>query len=210
MKPKTEKSLRSANALGLTGNVLFGLILALYVTLNFLMMVCDGGAVYINAELENDLLFYGLYLGCLNLFPILCVGLMFVIYNAFCKSHKSAHLVSSAVLGFASALVYIITYIPLSSFYNIYYARDCTDTLCPSADRAYAISFSTPYRIFVIFVLQFMLFMCFVQIAFVSYCKSVEKGTNRTQIMLGYERFRIVPVVVCLVGVISFVYDIIV
>lgn len=210
MKPKTEKSLRSANALGLVGNILFGLILALYVTLNFLMMVCDGRAVYINAELENDLLFYGLYLGCLNLFPILCVGLMFVIYNAFCKSHKAAHLVSSAVLGFASALVYIITYIPLSTFYNTYYARDCTDTLCPSAVRAYAISFSTPYRIFVIFVLLFMLFMCFVQIAFVSYCKSVEKGTNRTQIMLGYERFRIVPVVVWLVGVISFVYDIIV
>ena len=56
MKPKTEKSLRTANALGLVGNILFGLILALYVTLNFLMMVCDGGAVYINAELENDLL----------------------------------------------------------------------------------------------------------------------------------------------------------
>lgn len=83
MKPKTDKSLRTANALGLVGNILFGLILALYVTLNFLMMVCDGGAVYINAELENDLLFYGLYLGCLNLFPILCIGLMFVIYNAF-------------------------------------------------------------------------------------------------------------------------------
>ena len=210
MKPKTEKSLRTANALGLVGNILFGLILALYVTLNFLTMVCDGGAVYINAELENDLLFYGLYLGCLNLFPILCVGLMFLIYNSFCKSHKTAHLVSSAVLGFASALVYIITYIPLSSFYNTYYARDYTDALYPSADRAYALSFSTSYRIFVIFVLLFMLFMCFVQIAFVSYCKSVEKGTNRTQIMLGYERFRIVPAVVWLVGAISFVYGIIV
>lgn len=210
MKPKTEKSLRTANALGLVGNILFALILALYVTLNFLMMVCDGGAVYINAELENDLLFYGLYLGCLNLFPILCVGLMFVIYNAFCKSHKTAHLVSSSVLGFASALAYIITYIPLSSFYNTYYARDYTDALYPSADRAYGLSFSASYRIFVIFVLLFMLFMCFVQIAFVSYYKSVEKGANRTQIMLGYERFRIVPAVVWLVGTISFVYGIIV
>lgn len=175
------KMRKSQDTLGLLGVIAMGVLLLLFMLSDAVLILGNSVALYE----DNSVLFNAysvLYYFLIDFYPILLIGDMFVVYNSFCKSYNTKHLFASTVLGFASASVYALSFIPLSILDSPLIARN-----------AYASDVDDFFGWFNITMLVLMLvivFICYVQIALLIYFSKVRKRINYTQIMHRYENFR--------------------
>lgn len=175
------KMRKSQDTLGLLGVIVMGVLLLLFMLSDAVLILGNSVALYG----DNSVLFNAysvLYYFLIDFYPILLIGDMFVVYNSFCKSYNTKHLIASTVLGFVSASVYAISFIPLSildspSIARNAYASDVDD-------------FFGWFNITMLVLVLVIVFICYVQIALLIYFSKVRKRTNYTQIMHRYENFR--------------------
>lgn len=172
---------KSQDTLGLLGVITMGVLLLLFMLSGAVLILCDSVALYGNySGFFNP--YSVLYYFLIDFYPILLIGDMFVVYNLFCKSYNTKHLIASTVLGFASASVYALSFIPLSILDS------------PSIARNASVSdiddFFGWFNITMLVLVLVIVFICYVQIALLIYFSKVRKRINYTQIMHRYENFR--------------------
>lgn len=171
------KMRKSQNTWGLLGVIAMGVLLLFFMLFGAVLILCNSVALYGNySGLFNA--YSVLYYFLIDFYPILLMGDMFVVYNSFCKSYNTKHLVASTVLGLVSASVYAISFIPLSILDSPLIARD----VCALDSENYFGWFNITMLVIV--------FTCYVQIAFLLYFNKVRKRINYTQVMHRYEHFR--------------------
>lgn len=175
------KMRKSQNTLGLLGVIVMGVLLLLFMLSGAVLIICNSVALYgSNSGFFNP--YSVLYYFLIDFYPILLIGDMFVVYNSFCKSYNTKHLIASTVLGFVSASVYAISFIPLSILDSPLIARD----VCALDSENYFGWFNITMLVLMLVIV----FICYVQIAFLLYFSKVRKRINYTQIMHRYEHFR--------------------
>ena len=175
------KMRKSQDTLGLLGVIAMGVLLLLFMLFYAVLILGNSVALYE----DNSVLFNAysvLYYFLIDFYPILLIGDMFVVYNSFCKSYNTKHLIASTVLGFASASVYALSFIPLSILDSPSIARNASVT---DVD-----DFFGWFNITMLVLVLIIVFICFVQIALLIYFSKVRKRINYTQIMHRYENFR--------------------
>lgn len=172
---------KSQDTLGLLGVITMGVLLLLFMLSDAVLILGNSVALYG----DNSVLFNAysvLYYFLIDFYPILLIGDMFVVYNSFCKSYNTKHLIASTVLGFASASVYALSFIPLSMLDSPSIARNAS---------AFDVDdFFSWFNITMLVLVLVIVFTCYVQIAFLLYFNKVRKRINYTQIMHRYENFR--------------------
>lgn len=190
------KMRKSQDTLGLLGVIVMGVLLLLFMLSDAVLILGNSVALYE----DNSVLFNAysvLYYFLIDFYPILLIGDMFVVYNSFCKSYNTKHLIASTVLGFASASVYALSFIPLSILDS------------PSIARNASVSdiddFFGWFNITMLVLMLVIVFICYVQIAFLLYFNKVRKRINYTQIMHRYEHFRFVMLAVFVLYLAMFV-----
>lgn len=190
------KMRKSQDTLGLLGVIAMGVLLLLFMLSDAVLILGNGVALYG----DNSVLFNAysvLYYFLIDFYPILLIGDIFVVYNSFCKSYNTKHLIASTVLGFASASVYALSFIPLSILDS------------PSIARNASVSdiddFFDWFNITMLVLMLVIVFICYVQIAFLLYFNKVRKRINYTQIMHRYEHFRFVMLAVFVLYLAMFV-----
>lgn len=175
------KMRKRQNTLGLLGVIVMGVLLLLFMLSGAVLIICNSVALYgSNSGFFNP--YSVLYYFLIDFYPILLIGDMFVVYNSFCKSYNTKHLIASTVLGFVSASVYAISFIPLSILDSPLIARD----VCALDSENYIGWFNITMLVLTLVII----FTCYVQIAFLLYFSKVRKRINYTQIMHRYEHFR--------------------
>lgn len=175
------KMRKSQDTLGLLGVIAMGVLLLLFMLSDAVLILGNSVALYE----ENSVLFNAysvLYYFLIDFYPILLIGDMFVVYNSFCKSYNAKHLFASTVLGFASASVYALSFIPLSILDSPAIARN--------ASVSDIDDFFSWFNITMLVLVLVIVFICYVQIALLIYFSKVRKRINYTQIMHRYENFR--------------------
>lgn len=175
------KMRKSQDTLGLLGVIAMGVLLLLFMLSDAVLILGNGVALYG----DNSVLFNAysvLYYFLIDFYPILLIGDMFVVYNSFCKSYNTKHLFTSTVLGFASASVYALSFIPLSILDSPAIARN--------ASVSDIDDFFSWFNITMLVLALVIVFICYVQIALLIYFSKVRKRINYTQIMHRYENFR--------------------
>lgn len=175
------KMRKSQDTLGLLGVIAMGVLLLLFMLSDAVLILGNSVALYG----DNSVLFNAysvLYYFLIDFYPILLIGDMFVVYNSFCKSYNTKHLIASTVLGFASASVYALSFIPLSILDSPSIARNAS-----SLDSENYFSW---FNITMLVLMLVIVFICYVQIALLIYFNKVRKRTNYTQVMHRYENFR--------------------
>lgn len=175
------KMRKSQDTLGLLGVIAMGVLLLLFMLSDAVLILGNSVALYG----DNSVLFNAysvLYYFLIDFYPILLIGDMFVVYNSFCKSYNTKHLIASTVLGFASASVYALSFIPLSILDSPAIARN--------ASVSDVNDFFGWFNIMMLVLVLVIVFTCYVQIAFLLYFNKVRKRINYTQIMHRYENFR--------------------
>lgn len=175
------KMRKSQNTLGLLGVIVMGVLLLLFMLSGAVLILCNSVALYgSNSGFFNP--YSVLYYFLIDFYPILLIGDMFVVYNSFCKSYNTKHLIASTVLGFASASVYALSFIPLSILDSPAIARNAS---------AFDVDdFFSWFNITMLVLVLVIVFICYVQIALLIYFNKVRKRINYTQIMHRYEHFR--------------------
>ena len=169
------------NTLGLLGVIVMGVLLLLFMLSGAVLIICNSVALYgSNSGFFNP--YSVLYYFLIDFYPILLIGDMFVVYNSFCKSYNTKHLIASTVLGFVSASVYAISFIPLSILDSPLIARD----VCALDSENYFGWFNITILVLTLVII----FTCYVQIAFLLYFNKVRKRINYTKVMHRYENFR--------------------
>lgn len=175
------KMRKSQDTLGLLGVIAMGVLLLLFMLSDAVLILGNSVALYG----DNSVLFNAysvLYYFLIDFYPILLIGDMFVVYNSFFKSYNTKHLIASTVLGFASASVYALSFIPLSILDSPAIARN--------ASVSDIDDFFSWLNITMLVLVLVIVFICFVQIALLIYFSKVKKRINYTQIMHRYENFR--------------------
>lgn len=175
------KMRKSQDTLGLLGVIAMGVLLLLFMLSDAVLILGNSVALYE----DNSVLFNAysvLYYFLIDFYPILLIGDMFVVYNSFCKSYNTKHLFASTVLGFASASVYALSFIPLSILDSPAIARN--------ASVSDIDDFFGWFNITMLVLVLVIVFICYVQIALLIYFSKVRKRINYTQIMHRYENFR--------------------
>lgn len=175
------KMRKSQDTLGLLGVIAMGVLLLLFMLSDAVLILGNSVALYG----DNSVLFNAysvLYYFLIDFYPILLIGDMFVVYNSFCKSYNTKHLIASTVLGFASASVYALSFIPLSILDSPAIARN--------ASVSDIDDFFGWFNITMLVLMLVIIFICYVQIALLIYFSKVRKRINYTQIMHRYENFR--------------------
>lgn len=175
------KMRKSQDTLGLLGVIAMGVLLLLFMLSDAVLILGNSVALYE----DNSVLFNAysvLYYFLIDFYPILLIGDMFVVYNSFCKSYNTKHLIASTVLGFVSASVYALSFIPLSILDSPLIARN--------ASVSDVDDFFSWFNITMLVLVLVIVFICYVQIAFLLYFSKVRKRINYTQIMHRYENFR--------------------
>ena len=175
------KMRKSQDTLGLLGVITMGVLLLLFMLSDAVLILGNSVALYG----DNSVLFNAysvLYYFLIDFYPILLIGDIFVVYNSFCKSYNTKHLIASTVLGFASASVYALSFIPLSMLDSPSIARN--------ASLSDVDDFFGWFNITMLVLGLVIVFTCYVQIAFLLYFNKVRKRINYTQIMHRYENFR--------------------
>ena len=175
------KMRKSQDTLGLLGVIAMGVLLLLFMLSDAVLILGNGVALYE----DNSVLFNAysvLYYFLIDFYPILLIGDIFVVYNSFCKSYNTKHLFASTVLGFASASVYALSFIPLSILDSPAIARN--------ASVSDIDDFFSWFNITMLVLALVIVFICYVQIALLIYFSKVRKRINYTQIMHRYENFR--------------------
>lgn len=175
------KMRKSQDTLGLLGVIAMGVLLLLFMLSDAVLILGNSVALYE----ENSVLFNAysvLYYFLIDFYPILLIGDMFVVYNSFCKSYNAKHLFASTVLGFASASVYALSFIPLSILDSPAIARN--------ASVSDIDDFFSWFNITMLVLVLVIVFTCYVQIAFLLYFNKVRKRINYTKVMHRYENFR--------------------
>lgn len=175
------KMRKRQNTLGLLGVIVMGVLLLLFMLSGAVLIICNSVALYgSNSGFFNP--YSVLYYFLIDFYPILLIGDMFVVYNSFCKSYNTKHLIASTVLGFVSASVYAISFIPLSILDSPLIARD----VCALDSENYFGWFNITILVLTLVII----FTCYVQIAFLLYFNKVRKRINYTKVMHRYENFR--------------------
>lgn len=175
------KMRKSQDNLGLLGVIVMGVLLLLFMLSGAVLILCNSMDLYgSNSGFFNP--YSVLYYFLIDFYPILLIGDMLVVYNSFCKSYNTKHLIASTVLGFVSASVYAISFIPLSILDSPLIARD----VCALDSENYFGWFNITMLVLMLVIV----FTCYVQIAFLLYFNKVRKRINYTQIMHRYEHFR--------------------
>lgn len=175
------KMRKRQNTLGLLGVIVMGVLLLLFMLSGAVLILCNSVALYgSNSGFFNP--YSVLYYFLIDFYPILLIGDMFVVYNSFCKSYNTKHLIASTVLGFVSASVYAISFIPLSILDSPLIARD----VCALDSENYFGWFNITILVLTLVII----FTCYVQIAFLLYFNKVRKRINYTKVMHRYENFR--------------------
>lgn len=175
------KMRKRQDTLGLLGVIEMGVLLLLFMLCDAVLILCNSVTLYgSNSGLFNT--YSVLYYFLIDFYPILLIGDMFVVYNSFCKSYNTKHLIASTVLGFVSALVYAISFIPLSILDSPLIARD----VCALDSENYFGWFNITMLVLMLVIV----FTCYVQIAFLLYFNKVRKRINYTKVMHRYENFR--------------------
>lgn len=175
------KMRKSQDTLGLLGVIVMGVLLLLFMLSGAVLILCNSVALYgSNSGFFNP--YSVLYYFLIDFYPILLIGDMFVVYNSFCKSYNTKHLFASTVLGFVSASVYAISFIPLSILDSPLIARN--------ASVSDVNDFFSWFNITMLVLMLVIVFICYVQIALLIYFNKVRKRINYTQIMHRYENFR--------------------
>lgn len=190
------KMRKSQDTLGLLGVIAMGVLLLLFMLSDAVLILGNSVALYG----DNSVLFNAysvLYYFLIDFYPILLIGDMFVVYNSFCKSYNTKHLIASTVLGFVSASVYALSFIPLSildspSIARNAYVSDVDD-------------FFSWFNITMLVLVLVIVFICYVQIAFLLYFNKVRKRINYTKVMHRYEHFRFVMLAVFVIYLAMFV-----
>lgn len=175
------KMRKSQDTLGLLGVIAMGVLLLLFMLSDAVLILGNSVALYG----DNSVLFNAysvLYYFLIDFYPILLIGDMFVVYNSFCKSYNTKHLFASTVLGFVSASVYALSFIPLSILDSPAIARN--------ASISDIDDFFGWFNITMLVLVLVIVFICYVQIALLIYFSKVRKRINYTQIMHRYENFR--------------------
>lgn len=175
------KMRKSQDTLGLLGVIAMGVLLLLFMLSDAVLILGNSVALYG----DNSVLFNAysvLYYFLIDFYPILLIGDMFVVYNSFCKSYNTKHLIASTVLGFVSASVYALSFIPLSILDSPAIARN--------ASVSDIDDFFSWFNITMLVLVLVIVFICYVQIALLIYFSKVRKRINYTQIMHRYENFR--------------------
>ena len=175
------KMRKSQDTLGLLGVIAMGVLLLLFMLSDAVLILGNSVALYG----DNSVLFNAysvLYYFLIDFYPILLIGDIFVVYNSFCKSYNTKHLIASTVLGFASASVYALSFIPLSILDSPAIARN--------ASVSDIDDFFGWFNITMLVLVLVIVFICYVQIALLIYFSKVRKRINYTQIMHRYENFR--------------------
>lgn len=175
------KMRKSQDTLGLLGVIAMGVLLLLFMLSDAVLILGNSVALYG----DNSVLFNAysvLYYFLIDFYPILLIGDMFVVYNSFCKSYNAKHLFASTVLGFVSASVYALSFIPLSILDSPAIARN--------ASISDIDDFFGWFNITMLVLMLVIVFICYVQIALLIYFSKVRKRINYTQIMHRYENFR--------------------
>lgn len=175
------KMRKSQDTLGLLGVIAMGVLLLLFMLSDAVLILGNSVALYG----DNSVLFNAysvLYYFLIDFYPILLIGDMFVVYNSFCKSYNTKHLFASTVLGFVSASVYALSFIPLSILDSPAIARN--------ASVSDIDDFFGWFNITMLVLVLVIVFTCYVQIALLIYFNKVRKRINYTQIMHRYENFR--------------------
>lgn len=175
------KMRKSQDTLGLLGVIAMGVLLLLFMLSDAVLILGNSVALYG----DNSVLFNAysvLYYFLIDFYPILLIGDMFVVYNSFCKSYNTKHLFASTVLGFVSASVYALSFIPLSILDSPAIARN--------ASVSDIDDFFGWFNITMLVLVLVIVFICYVQIALLIYFSKVRKRINYTQVMHRYENFR--------------------
>lgn len=175
------KMRKSQDTLGLLGVIAMGVLLLLFMLSDAVLILGNSVALYG----DNSVLFNAysvLYYFLIDFYPILLIGDMFVVYNSFCKSYNTKHLFASTVLGFVSASVYALSFIPLSILDSPAIARN--------ASVSDIDDFFGWFNITMLVLVLVIVFICYVQITLLIYFSKVRKRINYTQIMHRYENFR--------------------
>lgn len=160
------KMRKSQDTLGLLGVIVMGVLLLLFMLFGAVLILCNSVALYgSNSGFFNP--YSVLYYFLIDFYPILLIGDMFVVYNSFFKSYNTKHLIASTVLGFASASVYALSFIPLSILDSPLIARD----VCALDSENYFGWFN----ITILVLMLVIIFTCYVQIAFLLYFNKVRK-----------------------------------
>lgn len=190
------KMRKSQDTLGLLGVIVMGVLLLLFMLSDAVLILGNSVALYG----DNSVLFNAysvLYYFLIDFYPILLIGDIFVVYNSFCKSYNTKHLIASTVLGFASTSVYALSFIPLSILDS------------PSIARNASVSdiddFFGWFNITMLVLMLVIVFTCYVQIAFLLYFNKVRKRINYTKVMHRYEHFRFVMLAVFVLYLAMFV-----
>lgn len=190
------KMRKSQDTLGLLGVIVMGVLLLLFMLSGAVLILCNSVALYgSNSGFFNP--YSVLYYFLIDFYPILLIGDMFVVYNSFCKSYNTKHLIASTVLGFFSASVYALSFISLSILDSPLIARN----VCALDSENYFGWFN----ITILVLMLVIIFTCYVQIAFLLYFNKVRKRINYTQIMHRYEHFRFVMLAVFVLYLAMFV-----
>lgn len=175
------KMRKRQDTLGLLGVIEMGVLLLLFMLCDAVLILCNSVTLYeSNSGLFNP--YSVLYYFLIDFYPILLIGDMFVVYNSFCKSYNTKHLFASTVLGFVSASVYAISFIPLSILDSPAIARN--------ASVSDIDDFFSWFNITILVLMLVIVFTCYVQIAFLLYFNKVRKRINYTKVMHRYENFR--------------------
>lgn len=190
------KMRKSQDTLGLLGVIAMGVLLLLFMLSDAVLILGNSVALYE----DNSVLFNAysvLYYFLIDFYPILLIGDMFVVYNSFCKSYNTKHLFASTVLGFVSASVYALSFIPLSILDSPAIARN--------ASVSDIDDFFGWFNITILVLMLVIVFTCYVQIAFLLYFNKVRKRINYTKVMHRYEHFRLVMLAVFVLYLAMFV-----
>lgn len=190
------KMRKSQDTLGLLGVIVMGVLLLLFMLSDAVLILGNSVALYG----DNSVLFNAysvLYYFLIDFYPILLIGDIFVVYNSFCKSYNTKHLIASTVLGFASASVYALSFIPLSILDSPAIARN--------ASVSDVDDFFGWFNIMMLVLMLVIVFTCYVQIAFLLYFNKVRKRINYTKVMHRYEYFRFVMLAVFVLYLAMFV-----
>lgn len=175
------KMRKSQNTWGLLGVIAMGVLLLFFMLFGAVLILCNSVALYGNySGFFNP--YSVLYYFLIDFYPILLIGVMFVVYNSFCKTYNTKHLIASTVLGFVSALVYALSFIQLSILGSPLIARNVS-----ALDSE---NYFGWFNITMLVLMLVIVFTCYVQIAFLLYFNKVRKRINYTQIMHRYENFR--------------------
>lgn len=175
------KMKKSQDTLGLLGVIAMGVLLLFFMLCDAVLILCNSMDLYgSNSGLFNA--YSVLYYFLIDFYPILLIGVMFAVYNSFCKSYNTKHLFASTLLGCVSASVYALSFIPLSILDSPLIARNVS-----ALDSE---NYFGWFNITMLVLMLIIVFTCFVQTAFLLYFTKVRKRINYTQIMHRYENFR--------------------